>query len=398
MSENSLSIQESSANRLQPISPNERIDAIDVLRGFAIFGVLIAYTVWNLGTPPHETYTTPDKITNFVLATFVDSKFYTLLSFLFGLGFSIQLIRARERGTNIVPIYIRRLLVMMLIGLAHALLLRNGDILVPYATVGFVLLLFRNASNRVLFAGAVFGAFLPFIARSVWELSGVPFPARPETEGLGHFASNFEWVKYWYSTAITIWPQFLTMFLAGLYVGRKRILENISAHKKGLRRLAIAGFVVGAGVFVGRLLLIPMTEPSESPANIVNMVLVFTWHVHAWGFGAFYAASILLLLQRRAFRAMTAPIAAVGRMSLTNYLLQSIIIVPICIAFDLYDKITPGLGLMLALLVGAIQIPLSMLWLKHFQFGPAEWLWRSLTYKRLQPMQKNQVRAKEAIA
>ena len=89
----------------------------------------------------------------------------------------MQLIRASERGVNIVPPYCRRLLGLMLIGLAHSLLLRNGDILVPYAAVGFVLLLFRNASNIALLAGAIFGAALPFIARSLWDASGVPFPS-----------------------------------------------------------------------------------------------------------------------------------------------------------------------------------------------------------------------------
>jgi uncharacterized protein len=73
-------------------------------------------------------------------------------------------------------------------------------------------------------------------------------------------------------------------------------------------------------------------------------------------------------------------------MSLTNYLLQSIIVVPICIVFDLYDKVTPSLGLLLAVLVALIQIPLSVVWLKHFRFGPAEWLWRSITYWKPQPM------------
>jgi uncharacterized protein len=377
---------ENSKARFQPVASGERIDSIDVLRGFAIFGVLIAYAVWSLGTPPFDTYTTTDQITNFVLAILVDSKFYTLLSFLFGLGFSIQLARARERGTNIVPVFVRRLLAMMLFGFAHALLLRNGDILVPYATIGFLLLIFRNASNKTLLAVGVGGAFVPVIARWIWEMSGIPLPMRPNTDGMSHLWANLAWMKYWYSSAITIWPDFIPMFMFGLYVGRKRIFENISAHKKALRWFVVAGFVVGAGVFIGRLVLLGMTEPSESRADPVNQILMFSWHVHAWGFAAFYAASILLLLQRRRIQDHAVILAAVGRMSLTNYLLQSIIIVPICIAFSLYDRVTPGLGLLLAVVVALVQIPASVLWLRHFRFGPAEWLWRSITYRQLQPM------------
>ncbi|MCI0423411.1 MAG: heparan-alpha-glucosaminide N-acetyltransferase domain-containing protein, partial [Acidobacteria bacterium] len=117
------------ATSLQPVQPSERIPALDVLRGFALFGVLLAYTLWNLGTPPEHTYSQADQILNFALAVLVDTKFYTLFAFLFGLGFSIQLTRAEARGASIVPVYCRRLLALLLIGLAHALLLRNGDIL-----------------------------------------------------------------------------------------------------------------------------------------------------------------------------------------------------------------------------------------------------------------------------
>ena len=274
----------------------------------------------------------------------------------------------------------------MLIGIVHSLLLRNGDILVPYATVGFVLLLFRNASNHSLVGGAILGSALPFIARWLWVLSGVPYPARPETAGMGHLVANFEWAKYSYATAITLWPEILPMFLAGLYAGRKRIVENINAHKKLLRRALIAGLVVGAGVFVGRLVAISMIEWPESPTHPVRVLLRFSWNVHAWGFATFYGASMLLLLRRPSIRKISAPLAAVGRMSLTNYLLQSMIIVPICIAFGLYDRVTPSFGLLLAGVVALVQIPASVLWLRHFRFGPAEWLWRSISYKRLQPM------------
>lgn len=370
----------------QPVSPQSRIEAIDVMRGVAILGVLVAYTVWNLGGPPVDTYGPFDRVLSFILGTFLNTKAYTLLAFLFGLGFSIQLSRTREGGMNIVPLFRRRLIALLLIGIAHSLLLRNGDILVPYATVGFVLLLFRNASNPVLVGGAVLGSALPFVARWLWELSGVPYPTRPETTGMGHLAANLEWAKYWYATAITLWPEILPMFLAGLYVGRRRILENIDLHKRLLRRVLIAGLVVGAGVFVGRLAAISMIEWPDSQTHPLSVLLRFSWNVHAWGLAAFYGAAMVLLLQRRRVQDLSRPLAAVGRMSLTNYLLQSMIIVPICIAFDLYDRVTPSFGLLLALLVAVVQVPASVVWLRHFRFGPAEWIWRSITYKQLQPM------------
>ena len=389
MLEKDVSHGEVGTNSPRPVSPNARIDSIDVLRGVAILGVLVAYSVWNLGGPPPETYGTVDQILNFILGTFLNTKAYTLLAFLFGLGFSIQLSRAAERGASIVPLYSRRLLALMVIGVIHSLVLRNGDILVPYAAVGFVLLLFRNASNRILLVGGIIGSALPFIARWLWEISGVPFPPRPDTVGMGHLAANVMWVKYWYSTAVTLWPEIIPMFLFGLYVGRKRVMENVSAHKKTLRHVMILGLVWGGVVYIGRLVLIGSIEWPESQLHPISILLRFSWNLHAWGFAAFYGTAILLLMQRRRVQDLSTPLAAIGRMSLTNYLLQSIIIVPICIVFDLYDKVTPSFGLMLALSVAIFQIPMSVLWLRYFRFGPAEWLWRSITYGRFQRMRRD---------
>jgi uncharacterized protein len=364
---------------LQPVKPCERIPELDVLRGFALFGVLIAYALWNLGSPPEETYSITDRILDYALAVLVDTKAYTLFAFLFGLGFSMQLTRAR--GRSIVPLYCRRLLALLLIGLVHALLLRNGDILVPYAVMGFFLLLFRNASNKALAFGAILGLFAPYLARGAWELTGIPFPQRPETEGMSLIASNYAWVRYWYATAITFWPASLPMFLFGLYVGRRRFFENIRYQGRVLRITLIAGLGVGVGAYLSRLLLI-----QSSPGFEQRLAQGLLWSAHAWGMAAFYASSLLLLWQRPAWQRLLAPLGSVGRMALTNYLLQSILIVPVCAAFGLFDKVTPSLGLLLVLSVWLAQIPLSLWWLKRFRFGPAEWLWRSLTYGNPQPM------------
>src|SRR5215510_12222448 len=216
---NHMSMQ-NDATTLQPIPPGERILALDVLRGFALFGVLLAYALWNLGNPPWDTYSQADRILQFALATLVDTKAYTLFAFLFGLGFSMQLTRAETRGVNIVPVYCRRLLALLLIGLAHALSLRNGDILVPYATMGFILLLFRRASSKTLFVGAIIGLIYPYLARGAWGLTGIPFPQPPGMQGASYLAENYAWAKFWYSTAIISWPASLPMFFFGLYMGR----------------------------------------------------------------------------------------------------------------------------------------------------------------------------------
>ncbi|HWC77436.1 MAG TPA: DUF418 domain-containing protein, partial [Blastocatellia bacterium] len=124
----------------------------------------------------------------------------------------------------------------------------------------------------------------------------------------------------------------------------------------------------------------------DFPSPWRRLTLGPLWTAHGWGLAAFYASSLLLLLQLPAWRRMLLPVAAVGRMALTNYLLQAALIVPVCVLFNLFERVTPTIGLLLTLAVWAIQVPASAWWLGRFQYGPVEWVWRSLTYGRLQPM------------
>ena len=117
-----------------------------------------------------------------------------------------------------------------------------------------------------------------------------------------------------------------------------------------------------------------------------RLSLGLLWSIHAWGLAAFYASSLLLLLETRYGKQWLAPLGWVGRMALTNYLLQALIIVPLCIELNLFGRVTPSLGVLLAWAVWSIQVAASMWWLKQFRFGPAERLWRCLTYGRFQLM------------
>jgi uncharacterized protein len=166
------------SDSIQPVAPRDRILALDVLRGFAMAGVLLAYCVWSLGTAPEEQWSSLDQALAGVVGFAVDGKFYTILAFLFGLGFSLQLERASD-GAAAIRTYCRRLAALAAIGLAHALLLRNGDILLPYALTGFVMVLLRRSSGPALAAAAIVALLLPYAAHWAWEASGVPIPPRP---------------------------------------------------------------------------------------------------------------------------------------------------------------------------------------------------------------------------
>jgi uncharacterized protein len=175
------------------------------------------------------------------------------------------------------------------------------------------------------------------------------------------------------------------MFLFGLHMGRRRFFENIAAHRRELQRALVVGLIIGALAYVSRGLLLTM-RANSAPFFAQHLTLRLLWSAHAWGLAAFYASFLLLLIQRRSWQQRLAPLGAVGRMALTNYILQAVIIVPVCIGFNLFDKVTPSLGVILALAVWSVQVPASVWWLRRFRFGPAEWIWRSLTYGRPQPM------------
>jgi uncharacterized protein len=204
-------------------------------------------------------------------------------------------------------------------------------------------------------------------------------------EGASYLAENYAWIRYWYSTAITSWPASLPMFFFGLYVGRRRLIEKMADDRRSLWRVLAISLGVGVLAFAGRM---PLLMMKENPFLYFapRMTLGILWSAHAWGFAAFYVSLLLLLLQKRFWRQRLAPLGAVGRMALSNYLLQAIIIVPVCIGFSLFGRVTPSIGLLLALGVWSAQVPASVWWLKRFRFGPAEWLWRSMTYGRPQSM------------
>ena len=358
----------------QPVAARDRILALDVLRGFAMCGVLVAYCMWSLGTAPDEQWSPLDRALGRFVGFAVDGKFYTILAFLFGLGFSLQLERAADSAAA-VRTYIRRLAALAGIGLAHALLLRNSDILFPYAVTGFLLVPFRRASDRLILVAAFVALLLPYAARSAWEASTFPIPDRPSLENAPYLVENFAWVRYWLETAIFTWPTNLTLFLFGFLAGRHRLLSRIAEQPRRLVVILLGGVLAGIAFF---WLSLQLTASAIVPG------LVFT--VQNWCLSSAYAAALLLALRSRAGTALVSPLAPVGRMALTNYLLQAAIIVPLCLAFGWFDTFTPTRAFTLAFAVLLFQLPFSAWWLRRYRFGPAEWVWRLLTYGRVPAM------------
>ncbi len=271
------------------------------------------------------------------------------------------------------------------IGLVHALLLRNGDILLPYAIMGFILLPFRRASDGSVLATALLVLLVPFAARSLWEASGLLMPARPVTQEGGFLAVNLAWVRYWYTTAILHWPPILTLFLFGFYAGRHHLVTRLAE-----RPAAAAWIFIGALAASALLFLLQQRVLAgfpEDPTILADATASLLFSFHAWTLAVAYMAALLLALRTAAGSQALRPLAAVGRMALTGYLMQAALIVPFCLLLGLFGRFTPASSLLLALTFFLlVQLPFAVLWLRQFEFGPAEWLWRRLTYGGSLPM------------
>ncbi len=382
-----------------PVLGQERIDAIDILRGVAILGILIV----NMGLFSLPEATPAHGIVDRLILFVAQEKFKTLFSFLFGLGLAVQMMRAESRGARFLPLYARRLGVLFLIGAAHFLLVWDGDILHDYALLGVVLLLFRHRSLRTLlvWAGVLLG--IPVVFYGLTTYSAITGHVNPSVQ---------KWIAYengaddqettedgTYGEMVTLRARelprdlspdtddafVLAIFLLGLYAGRRRLFHDIPAHRDFIRRVQRWGLLIGiAGNTVFAVGGAFDPTPDSVMQNVGRLCLV----VAAPAMSLFYASTIVLMTQAETWRKRLAPLGAVGRMALSNYLLQSLICTMIFYSYGLalFGRVSPSLGLLLTIAIFLVQIPLSVWWLRRFRFGPIEWLWRSLTYWQRQPM------------
>ncbi|MEO6541929.1 MAG: hypothetical protein ABIN74_13085, partial [Ferruginibacter sp.] len=263
-----------------PVLPNERSDILDLLRGFALFGILLAnimgFTGYGFFTQPYrEALSTwpADGILSLCELAFVQGKFYSLFSLLFGIGFSIILIRNEQRQINPLKIFYRRLIILLLIGAAHLFLLWDGDILLLYAMLGLLLPLFRKCSDKALLTWAVVlilspilidiinvlmniktGAFLESIAKSIDKKTGVPLDDSYSKylfkDGSGWQEwrnwqqSGFFW-RYSFLIETNRIPKVLGMFLLGFYAGRKMIYADLENYVSLFKKIKRRGFILG---------------------------------------------------------------------------------------------------------------------------------------------------------
>lgn len=402
-------------DQIGPISSDERIEVIDVLRGLAIAGILVGNMQWFSGygqLPAAMADGLPfvDRAVHFTVHFLIEGKFYSIFSFLFGFGFALQIARAERRGDEKAAVFKRRLLWLLLFGVLHAVLLWAGDILSVYALMGFILLLFKRRSDRSLIKWAIaliiipviwytiiWGAFTAFAPpninteleasmaemyrKNVDVVSGGGYPEILTAYNLPYLAGR--WIGLIMQMRL---PKILAMFLLGVYAFRKGYFRDIAANGKTLRRVLIYGGILGV---IGNLLLAALAgNEAPFPPTLSGVVGVIGYAFGVPALALAIIAAITLLWQQGVIRKALSLLAPVGRMALTNYLLQTVVCIVIFYGygFGQYGKWTASSGTLLALGVFAGQVAISTVWLRFFAYGPMEWVWRQLTYKRRLPL------------
>lgn len=402
-----------------PTEPRERIKVVDVIRGFALFGILIvnmelfsAPTLY--GTPFPAGGSESDRVIDLWITFFARGRFYSLFSLLFGMGLALQMLRLEARGVRFIPLYSRRLLVLLGFGVFHSLFLWHGDILVTYAVLGAFLLLFRKKSSGTLltWVAVLFVAPIMYSAltRGIQELratSGEGAGVRTAVEATAaedDEARSLEAVRrygsgtwgeimgqrvqdlqreYLPDTLRSTLPQIFMMFLLGLAIGRSRMLEDVDRHLPILRLAWWLGALSG---FLELVLLLGWILPGRSMPGVLDAAWGGIHQTNRTMLCLFYFSTLVLLFRSDAWARILSALSAPGRMALTNYLLQSIICTTVFYSYGLglYGKVGAEEGLVISCAIFLVQLVASNLWLKRFRFGPAEWLWRTLTYGRRQ--------------
>lgn len=389
-----------------PISARERIVAIDIIRGFALFGVLWINLYEHAGLIIPE-----DVVAGMATAAWdawigplsswlMESKAQALFSMLFGFGFANIMTRLEAKGLPAGRIFMRRIAVLGLFGAIDVFLLWIGDILHAYALMGFLLYFTRNWSMRTLIVVglpvAVLGGPMLQVAidllwggvqpwREAWEMGpGIRYPLFQQADYPAYVAelARSNWAEWWSQPILLSWlAQIFGRFLIGSWIYRNHWFDDPAAHRVLFAKVAKVALPLGLAIAALPMLRTAFDIGLPGAYRYFNQLGALTLAVG-------YGAGIVLLHLAGRFEALFKGLAAVGRMALTNYLAQSLFYLFAIYGFglNLLPYLGPTLSLTLAILFFAVQIGFSLWWLERYRFGPMEWLWRSLTYGERQPM------------
>ena len=385
---------------LTPIDSDERLHSLDILRGLALAGMILVHFHQRLERP----VTGAEDLIGWGVWILVEQKAWGTFAFLFGVGFAVLLRRLEARGAAVVPIYMRRLAALAVFGIIATVGL-GFSILFEYACWGFVLLLVRRwPTRRLLLLALVAACARPIVAEAgalyTWWTHAAPSPAGPNLYAMEQEAAKLQH----YSALLSArWSLFvaglphrwrdllpgsnLTLFILGLLAVRHRVIDEPRRHVRLIVGWMIFGAVAWAlsWTVLGRLPDVPIPG-ADWPVKFGFGLLQDQWLCLGYVGGV-----VLLLAYRPEWTQRLRLVGEAGRMGLTNYLLQALV-------FDMIGS-SYGFGVRLRPYAIAVAAPvmfitlalLSRAWLARYRYGPAEWLWRSVTYARRQRLKRSEL-------
>ncbi|WP_433653965.1 DUF418 domain-containing protein [Nocardia sp. CA-128927] len=381
-----------------PVSNSgRRIAEVDILRGFALFGILItnvmvATTLWSYdGTSddPRLHFDGPlDHLVNAVVSALFEGRFYLLFAFLFGYSFTLQIAAAQRAGASANARLLRRCLALLVIGLAHVFLLWIGDILTLYAFLCLILIPLKKLKPRaavitgvVLYVVWCGWAFLPSDQGDGMSALASLFDVQRIHDGYnGTFGDTFAnqmWLApifialIWFTQGMTAFG----MFLIGMAAGKRELFSDRETLRRWAPRVLVGGLTIGLPVsavtFAGSMEWIAPPAIWAGVQQLINPLMTFA-----------YVAGIICLTQSPRTAQLIGRLAPAGRMAASNYIGQSIVLMVIYTGygFALVDTIPPAGVIAIALLTYAAQLALSTWWLRNHRYGPVEWALRAATY------------------
>jgi uncharacterized protein len=379
-----------------------RIQTLDILRGLALMGIFIVHCVTGFSgymfTTPEQQAALPLATVNPVVGDVVNflftDKSRTLFAFMFGVSFFLQLQSAEGQGLPFRWTFLRRLAVLMLVGMIHAHLLFGGDILRYYAAGGLILLLvYRWPSVWLLVTGLVLAVAVPVVSDEVIKGLGLnifaDFPPIPSIhqgfmsesllDNLDMNHKSAMW-RYHYFFLLFFAVPVTGVFLFGVWMARLGYLQRPDLHRKPLRRLLVGGLSGGLVLQSGCLWVAKLVEQKQLVLNPIPALVVKTleFSIAPLLVALGYVCGTALLCLTPLWLRRLSVLAPAGRMTLTNYVMQSVLgwAVFYGSGFGLYLRVGPALSLLIALALCALQLVYSAWWLRRFRMGPLEWAWR----------------------
>jgi uncharacterized protein len=400
-----------------PVVPGQRIISLDVLRGFAILGILImniqSFSMISAAYFNPSAYGDLSGVNRWVWILshmIADTKFISIFSMLFGAGIVLLAERLSSKGIGPAAVHYRRITGLLVIGLMHGFLLWPGDILTAYAIVGAVAFLFWRRSPRTLLivgllvtaVSSVLYLFAQWSLPYWFDQGGQPMLVmwRPGAERIAWETAGY--TGGWLDQMLVRANEFISMMTGGFWFflawrAGGMMLIGMALYKWGVlsaeRTRRFYGWMTGIGLAVGYPIIALGVARNFAAEWTIRYSFFAGSQYNYWGsllVALGYIGLVMLLVKSKPTGALVRTMQPVGRMAFTNYLLQTVLMTAVFYGhgLGLFGQVERWGQVLIVFAVWAFEIWLSNIWLARFRFGPAEWLWRTLTYMRLQPMRR----------